>query len=63
MVYDNPAMEELGLTGLTKILRGGVKIVRNKNLCYVNTIDWSKITPSDYHEHNMIEVILQLENF
>ena len=67
-------MEEVGLTGLTSILRGGVRIEKNPKLCYERdirkggTIDWRKILSkkgdssggnSDYYSNNMIiKVIL-----
>ncbi len=56
IVFENPDMVELGLTGLTKILRGAVRITKNSKLCYVKTIDWDLMTHEDYHEFNMIEV-------
>lgn len=48
-------MVELGLTGLTHILRGGVRIEKNRNLCYVNTISWETIVSERYHPNIHIE--------
>ena len=50
-------MVEVGLTGLTHILKGGVRIEKNRNLCYVNTIDWKTIVSERYRsDHIHIEV-------
>ena len=56
-------MEEVGLTGLTRILRGGVRIEKNPKLCYERdipnggTIDWKEILQSEYYTNYMkIEV-------
>lgn len=34
---------QIGLTKLTKILRGAVRIEKNPELCYASTIDWNEI--------------------
>ena len=47
-------MAEIGLTSLTHILRGGVRVEKNRNLCYVKTIDWTKIVSEKYW--NMIHI-------
>jgi insulin receptor len=44
VVFKMSGMEEIGLPSLTNILRGAVWIVDNENLCYVDTVDWTKIT-------------------
>ena len=49
-------MVEIGLKGLTHILNGGVRIQRNRNLCYVKSIDWQKIVSKKYHQNIVIEV-------
>lgn len=36
-------LQELGLSSLTDILRGGVYFVKNPMLCYIDTIDWDLI--------------------
>ncbi|XP_021916147.1 insulin-like peptide receptor isoform X2 [Zootermopsis nevadensis] len=35
--------QELGLRSLTTILRGSVRVEKNRDLCYVNTVDWLSI--------------------
>lgn len=51
-----PNMVEVGLTGLTHILHGGVRIRKNPKLCYVQTIDWKRIVSKPYHGMIMISV-------
>ena len=43
VVYEMIDMESLGLAGLTTIKRGAVRLEKNPNLCYIDTIDWKKI--------------------
>ncbi|XP_045527669.1 insulin-like receptor isoform X1 [Pieris brassicae] len=43
VIFDNEGLESLGLRSLTRIERGAVRIQNNDRLCYINTIDWSKI--------------------
>ena len=47
VVYENDGLEELNLPGLTTILNGGVRIEKNINLCYVNTVRWKSIIKTD----------------
>ena len=49
-------MVEIGLTGLTHILKGGVRIEKNRMLCFVNTISWESIVTEKYHQNIHIEV-------
>lgn len=43
VVYEMPDLEELGLISLTTIMRGAIRLTKNKRLCYVDTIDWPRI--------------------
>ena len=56
IIYQMPNLEEVGLTSLTHILRGGVRIEKNYRLCYVNTINWKEILSDAYHENIHIHV-------
>ncbi|XP_028261216.1 receptor tyrosine-protein kinase erbB-3a isoform X2 [Parambassis ranga] len=47
-------LQELGLTHLTEILEGGVKIIQNKNLSYAPQVNWLDIL-KDGTAHVMIE--------
>ncbi|XP_059149829.1 putative molluscan insulin-related peptide(s) receptor isoform X2 [Physella acuta] len=42
--YEMPDLVELGLINLRTISRGGVRLSKNGKLCYIDTVDWSKIT-------------------
>ena len=52
-------MEEIGLSSLTHILRGGVRIEKNSDLCYVDTVFWEAIVTKKYHSLISIEVSQQ----
>lgn len=43
VVYEMLHLQEIGLTSLTDIVRGDVRIEKNPNLCFVDTVDWSRI--------------------
>ena len=51
-----PDMEEIGLYGLTHILRGGIRIEKNPKLCYERTVDWKRILSRSYYDIIHIEV-------
>eukprot|EP00094_Tigriopus_californicus_P010060 TCALIF_09701-PA protein Name:"Similar to INSR Insulin receptor (Homo sapiens)" AED:0.09 eAED:0.20 QI:0/0.77/0.8/1/1/1/10/426/1712 len=55
IIFQNENLAEIGLLSLTSILHGGVKIIENPSLCYVNTVDWKKIVNVDYLPHINIE--------
>lgn len=44
MVGDNIDLKEIGFSNLAYTERGAVSIQNNPELCYVNTIDWNRIT-------------------
>ena len=46
-------MEDLGLVSLRSIVRGAVRIERNPQLCYVDTVDWTALT-SIGHEDDFV---------
>ncbi|KAK3098802.1 hypothetical protein FSP39_023260 [Pinctada imbricata] len=43
VAYEMMDLEELGLWGLTSIERGAVRLEKNPLLCYIDTVDWTKI--------------------
>ncbi|XP_076465772.1 LOW QUALITY PROTEIN: putative molluscan insulin-related peptide(s) receptor [Babylonia areolata] len=53
VAYEMPDLEEIGLVSLNTIMRGAVRLTKNNKLCYVDTIDWSRIAvglkESDHH--------------
>ncbi len=52
--FEMPDLQELGFYGLTKILNGAVRLEKNPQLCYLDTIDWSLITSEAHHENDII---------
>lgn len=44
VIFENKELEEIGLIGLQKIVRGAVYIWRNNRLCYIDTINWKRLT-------------------
>ena len=44
VAFEMPDMEELGLSALTTIERGAIRLEKNPNLCYIDTINWDYIT-------------------
>ena len=43
IAFEMQSLEELGLVSLTSIPKGAVRLEKNPNLCYIETIDWTKI--------------------
>lgn len=43
VIYQNNGLKEVNLPSLNVILGGGVRIEKNINLCYVNTVRWKSI--------------------
>nr|UVI03456.1 insulin receptor [Grapholita molesta] len=54
VIFDNENLVSLGLRSLTYIENGAVRIQHNDRLCYINTIDWTKIM-GDRAENNVIK--------
>lgn len=44
IIYEMLELTEIGLSNLVEISRGNVRIEKNEKMCFVNTINWSKIT-------------------
>ncbi|NXR71008.1 ERBB2 kinase, partial [Pycnonotus jocosus] len=53
-----PGLRQLGMRHLTEILKGGVLIERNPELCFQETILWSDIL----HRHNEFRGEIQVES-
>ncbi|XP_072050525.1 insulin-like peptide receptor isoform X2 [Amphiura filiformis] len=54
VIYEMLELQEIGLLSLVSIPRGGVRIEKNPNLCYLSKIDWSLIL-QDGVEGNFIK--------
>lgn len=46
VIYEMLQLKEVGLHSLMNITRGAVRIEKNPDLCYLATLDWSKILDS-----------------
>ncbi|XP_024135066.1 insulin receptor b isoform X2 [Oryzias melastigma] len=46
VIYEMRDLKEMGLYSLMNITRGSVRIEENSDLCYLSTLDWSKILDS-----------------
>ncbi|XP_068090235.1 insulin receptor isoform X2 [Hyperolius riggenbachi] len=46
VIFEMVHLKEIGLYNLMNITRGSVRIEKNSELCYLSTIDWSKILDS-----------------
>ncbi|KAH8337342.1 hypothetical protein KR059_007519, partial [Drosophila kikkawai] len=57
IVYSNPDLVNLGLPNLRSISHGGVRIEKNRVLCYVETIDWLHLMAENATQS---EVVLQM---
>lgn len=55
VVYEMISLEELGLVNLMTIMRGAIRLEKNPQLCYVNTIDWSLIMNSPIEGNFFLE--------
>ncbi|XP_078526892.1 insulin receptor [Lissotriton helveticus] len=46
VIYEMVHLREIGLYSLTRIIRGSVRIEKNDELCYISTIDWTRVLES-----------------
>lgn len=49
IIYEGINLEDVGLTKLQTIVRGGVRIEKNDFLCFTDRVDWSLIAPEGDH--------------
>ncbi|GAB1600284.1 insulin-like peptide receptor isoform X2 [Argonauta hians] len=54
VAFEMPDLEEIGLRSLTVIQRGAVRLNKSPNLCYLETVDWSKLTSEGSNEAHSI---------
>lgn len=50
--FEMQDLVEVGLPSLVSIPRGAVRLDKNPNLCYIETIDWNRITTGVTEEEN-----------
>ncbi|XP_052240273.1 insulin-like peptide receptor isoform X2 [Dreissena polymorpha] len=53
VAFEMPDLEELGLPSLVSVPRGAVRLTKNPNLCYIETIDWTRIVKQ--HTDNLFK--------
>ncbi|XP_053210076.1 insulin-like peptide receptor isoform X3 [Panonychus citri] len=46
IIYDVTDLQEIGLVNLTTIVKGAVRIEKNRNLCFAETVNWDLIAKS-----------------
>ncbi|XP_064607698.1 insulin-like peptide receptor isoform X2 [Liolophura sinensis] len=46
VAFEMPHLEEIGLVNLTLMERGAVRLEKNPNLCFTQTVDWTRIAKS-----------------
>lgn len=51
VAFEMMHLQEIGLYSLTNITRGSVRLEKNPQLCYVNTIDWDLIADAGKEGH------------
>ncbi|XP_078473381.1 insulin-like growth factor 1 receptor [Lampetra planeri] len=51
VIYEMLDMKEIGLPSLRNITRGAVRIEKNADLCYLNTVDWSLVLDSEQNNY------------
>ncbi|XP_029008650.1 insulin-like growth factor 1a receptor [Betta splendens] len=54
VIYEMTSLKDIGLYNLRNITRGAVRIEKNPELCYINSVDWSLIMDADFN--NVINV-------
>ena len=55
VIFELYDLEEVGLYSLTSIERGAVRLEKNPKLCYIETINWSKISHVKKEDHFILE--------
>lgn len=55
IAFEMQSLEELGLVSLTSIPKGAVRLEASPNLCYIETIDWTKIATGVSEKDNFFK--------
>ncbi|XP_072840343.1 insulin receptor-related protein isoform X3 [Pogona vitticeps] len=53
VIFEMPHLRDIGLSSLTHLLNGSVRVERNQELCHISTIDWGLLQPPHSLEHNI----------
>lgn len=62
LLVENPDLEIIGLSNLSAIKRGAVRIEKNEMMCFVNTVDWESIVNAAFINQTFIQVSLNFVN-
>lgn len=54
VIYEMTSLKDIGLYNLRNITRGAIRIEKNPELCYIDSVDWSLIMNADVN--NVINV-------
>lgn len=58
IINENPDLENVGLTHLSSIANGAIRIEGNEMLCFVHTVNWTLIMIDAAEKENVINVSL-----
>jgi hypothetical protein len=56
VLYGNADLENIGLSNLRNISNGAIRIEHNEMLCFVNSVDWSRIQSENFRGKNYFYV-------
>ncbi|XP_058855196.1 insulin-like growth factor 1 receptor [Acipenser ruthenus] len=51
VIFEMTNLKDIGLYNLRNITRGSIRIEKNPDLCYLDTVDWSLILDADYNNY------------
>lgn len=49
VIYEMPNLKDIGLYNLRNITRGAMRIEKNSELCYLDSVDWSLIMNAEFN--------------
>lgn len=51
VIYEMTSLKDVGLYNLRNITRGAIRIEKNPELCYLDSVDWSLIMEAEFNNH------------
>ncbi|XP_044212199.1 insulin-like growth factor 1a receptor [Thunnus albacares] len=51
VIYEMTSLKDIGLYNLRNITRGAIRIEKNPELCYLDSVDWSLIMDSEFNNN------------
>lgn len=49
VIFEMTSLKDIGLYNLRNITRGAIRIEKNRDLCYVDSVDWSLIMDAEFN--------------